>query len=310
MLAALAAVAAFAYPSYSFAVDPADCADVRMADLGWTDIAFTNATSKVILRSLGYMPKQTLLGLNVAYDAMKRGEIDVFLGNWRPAQDDEFKPYFDDGSVVPVGVNLTGAKYTLAVPKYVYDAGVHSFDDLASNAAKFDSKIYGIEPGTNKPLVDMIAANGHGLGAWNLVESSEAAMLAQVKRQTSNQGWIVFLGWQPHPMNTTMKMEYLAGGDKEFGPNFGGATVRTIERKGYPQACPNVTKFFTNLAFDIDFENEGMAMIMNGGIEPDVAAKKMMVQNPAKLSAWLVGVTTLDGKPALDAVNASLGTGQ
>ncbi len=310
VLTALAAAAAFAHPSASFALDPAACTDVRMADLGWTDIALTNATSEVILRSMGYRPKQTLLGLNVAYDAMKHGDIDVFLGNWRPAQDEEFKNYFDEGSVVPVGVNLTGAKYTLAVPKYVYDAGVRSFDDLASHAAKFDSKIYGIEPGTNKPLVDMIAANSHGLGTWNLVESSEAAMLAQVKRETLRQGWIVFLGWQPHPMNTTMEMEYLSGGDQEFGPNFGGATVRTIERKGYPETCPNVTKFFANLAFDIDYENEGMAMIMNGGLEPDAAAKKMMLKNPAKLSAWLQGVTTLDGRPALDAVNASLGSAQ
>ena len=46
---------------------------------------------------------------------IKRGDIDVFLGNWRPVQDEQFKSYFDDGSAVPLAVNLEGAKYTLAV---------------------------------------------------------------------------------------------------------------------------------------------------------------------------------------------------
>lgn len=307
MLALAAALGMVAHPTGSFAADPAACRDVRISDLGWTDIALTNATSEVILKSLGYNPTQILLGLNVTYESMKHGDVDVFLGNWRPAQDDEFKTYFDDGTVVPVGVNLTGAKYTLAVPQYVYDAGVHSFDDLAAHSDKFESKIYGIEAGTNKPLLDMVAADRHGLGSWNIVESSEAAMLAQVKRATSREDWIVFLGWQPHPMNTMIKMEYLSGGDTEFGPNFGGATVRTIERKGYPESCPNVTKFFGNLAFDIDYENEGMSMMTNDGLNPVDAAKAMMKRNPAKLDGWLQGVTTFDGKPALGAVKVSLG---
>ena len=287
--------------------DPKTCGEVRMSDLGWTDIMLTNTTAQVILDALGYKVDQTLLGLNVTYESMKGGDIDVFLGNWRPAQDEEFKPYFDNGDVAPVAVNLTGAKYTLAVPQYVYDAGVHSFDDLATHADKFDRNIYGIEAGTNLPLLDMVKANRHDLGGWTIVESSEAGMLSQVKRATGRNDWIVFLGWQPHPMNTEMKLQYLSGGDEEFGPDFGGATVRTIVRKGYADQCPNAAKFFSNLTFDIAYENEGMSLMTDKGETAPDAAKAMIAQHPEKLTTWLAGVETLDGKPGLAAVQAELG---
>ncbi|MFM2280180.1 MAG: choline transporter substrate-binding protein [Pseudomonadota bacterium] len=304
--AALAATA-FACLATTAAAEKAECKLVRMSDLGWTDIALTNTTAELILKALGYEVQQSLLALNVTFDSLKNGDMDVFLGNWRPVQDLDYKAYFDSGAVVPLTTNLTGAKYTLAVPQYVADAGLNSFDDLQKFADKLDHKIYGIEPGSNKPLLDMIAAKAHGLdGDWEVVESSEAAMLAQVQRAVAAKDFIVFLGWQPHPMNVNMEMTYLAGGDAEFGPDFGGATVRTIARGTYPQDCPNVTQFFTNLVFDIDYENTGMNMIMTDGLEVPAAATKMMRDNPHKLDAWLKDVTTIDGKPGLDAVKSAL----
>lgn len=297
--------------SVALSAEKAECKQIRMSDLGWTDIMLTNTTAELILKALGYEPQQSLLALNVTYESLKNGQMDVFLGNWRPVQDIDYKAYFDEGHVIPVATNLTGAKYTLAVPKYAADAGLKSFDDLQKFADKLDRKIYGIEPGSNQPLLDMVAKKTHGLdGDWQVIESSEAGMLQQVKRAAQNQEWIAFLGWQPHPMNVDMEMAYLADGDAEFGPDFGGATVRTIVRKGYPEDCPNVTKFFSNLVFDIDYENTGMRLIMNDGVETPAAALKMMKDNPGKLDGWLKDVTTIDGKPGLEAVKAELGIGQ
>lgn len=290
------------------AAERAECKQVRIADVGWTDIALNNAIAEFILEALGYEAQQSLLSVNVTFESLKNRQMDVFLGNWRPTQDHDFKAYFEESSVVPVVTNLTGAKFTLAVPKYVSDGGLKSFEDLQKFADKLDHKIYGIEPGTNKPLLDMIEKRSYGLdGDWQVIESSEAGMLQQVKRAVQNQEWIVFLGWQPHPMNVDMEMAYLSGGDDVFGPNFGGATVRTIVRKGYPEDCPNVTKFFSNFIFDVANVNKGMGLIMNDGAEAAVAAKQMMKEHPDELEMWLKDVTTIDGKPGLEKVKAQLG---
>ncbi|MGB8814752.1 MAG: choline ABC transporter substrate-binding protein [Paracoccaceae bacterium] len=289
------------------AADPEACKAVRMSDLGWTDIVLTNTTAEILLTALGYQPSQTLLGLDVSFVSLRAGDIDIFQGNWRPVQNDQYKEFFDDGSVEVLSQNLDGAKFTLAVPKYVSDAGVKSFDDLAAHAEQFGSKIYAIEPGSNQPLLDMVAAGRHGLGDWEIVESSEAGMLTQVSRSVPDQTWVVFLGWEPHPMNLNYELTYLDGGDAEFGPNFGGATVHTLSRRGYAAECPNAAKLFSQLVFDLNYENFGMQKIMGDGMLAPEAAKAMIAERPELLDGWLKDVTTLSGEPGLAAVKAALG---
>ena len=291
--------------STSFA---AECDTVRFSDVGWTDITSTTALTSVVLQGLGYKTTTQMLSVPVTYKSLENGDIDVFLGNWMPTMEGDIRPYLDKGTVETIKTNLTGAKYTLAVPQYVYDAGVKSFADIAKYADKFDGKIYGIEPGNdgNRLIQDMIDKDAFGLKDFSVVESSEAGMLSQVKRKTKRDQWIVFLGWEPHPMNSNFDITYLAGGDDYFGPNLGGANVMTNVRKGYTAECPNVGKLLTNLEFSLTLENEVMKAILDDGKKPAVAAKNWLKANPQVLDAWLEGVTTKDGKPGLSAVKASL----
>ncbi|MEJ8317591.1 choline ABC transporter substrate-binding protein [Pseudomonas oryzihabitans] len=290
------------------AAEPASCAKVRFADVGWTDITVTTAVTSEVLHALGYQTTTNMISVPVTYKSLQNKDIDVFLGNWMPSMAADIKPYADNGSVETVRANLEGAKYTLAVPQYVYDAGVKSFADIAKNADKFDGKIYGIEPGNdgNRLIQGMIDKNTFDLGKFKLVESSEAGMLSQIQRAERRQQWVVFLGWEPHPMNTRFKMAYLEGGDDVFGPNFGGATIYTNVRKGYVQECPNVGKLLTNLSFTLDMENQLMDKVLNEKQAASAAAKAWLKTHPQVLDQWLAGVTTRDGKPALEAAKATL----
>lgn len=278
-----------------------ECGTVRFSDVGWTDITATTAVASVVLESIGYQTETQVLSVPVTYKSLENKDIDVFLGNWMPTMEADIKPYRERGTVETLVTNLEGAKYTLAVPQYVYDAGVKSFADIAKNADKFDSKIYGIEPGNdgNRLIQSMIDQNAFGLKGFEVVESSEAGMLSQVKRKTRRDKWIVFLGWEPHPMNANFELAYLEGGDDFFGPNLGGAVVDTNVRKGYAQACPNVGQFLKNLTFTLQAENEIMAAILDDGQKPEVAAKAWIKKNPDVLNGWLKGVTTKDGAEAL-----------
>ncbi|PIE43441.1 MAG: glycine/betaine ABC transporter substrate-binding protein [Gammaproteobacteria bacterium] len=284
------------------------CYTVRFADVGWTDITATTALASAVLESIGYKTQTQVLSVPITYKSLANKDIDVFLGNWMPTMEADIKPYLDNGSVESIKKNLAGAKYTLAVPKAVYDAGVKTFADIARYSDKFGRKIYGIEPGNdgNRLIQSMIDQNAFGLKNFELVESSEAGMLSQVKRQTRRNKWIVFLGWAPHPMNTNFELAYLEGGDDFFGPNLGGASIYTNVRKNYTAECSNLGKFLNNLSFTLTMENEVMAAILDEGKKPDVAAKEWLKNNPSILDTWLKEVTTLDGKPALPVARAAL----
>ncbi|MBJ7549173.1 choline ABC transporter substrate-binding protein [Marinomonas ostreistagni] len=287
----------------------ADCSTVRFSDVGWTDITATTAITSTVLEGLGYSTKTQLLSVPVTYTSLANNDIDVFLGNWMPTMEADIAPYLKAGTVEDLGPNLTGAKYTLAVSQAAFDGGVKSFADIAKYAREFNGRIYGIEPGNdgNRLIQDMIDQNAFGLGDFQLVESSEAGMLSQVSRNARRDKWIVFLGWEPHPMNANFDMAYLEGGDDFFGPNYGGANVHTNVRKGYIQECPNVGKLLTNLTFSLEMENEVMGAILDEGEKPEVAAQKWLKDNPAVLTKWLDGVKSSSGAEGLSAVKGSLG---
>ncbi len=301
------AIVAACMASGALSAEPESCAKVRMAEPGWNDLAFTTGTAAVVLDALGYQTTTDLLGVEIIYKSLQTGDLDVFLGYWDPAMITYYTPYKDDGSVVTIRQNLEGAKYTFAVPRYVYEAGVKDFADLAKFSDKFEKTMYGIEPGSNQLMLDVIKDPKFGLDGWEVKESSEVGMLTQVQRKVDAKEFVVFQGWAPHPMNTHFDLEYLTGGDAYFGPDFGAATVSTQIRKGYDTECPNVAAFLKNLSFTVDYENQGMDKLMNEGMDPKDAGKAMLATNPALLDTWLAGVTTLDGKPGLEAVKAALG---
>ncbi|WP_319826123.1 choline ABC transporter substrate-binding protein [Thalassovita sp.] len=287
----------------------ADCGKVTFSDVGWTDITATTAATTVVLEALGYDTDIKVLSVPVTYTSLAGGDVDIFLGNWMPTMEADIAPYREAKTVDTVRANLHGAKYTLAVNKAAADLGIRDFADIAAQKDALDGKIYGIEPGNdgNRLIMDMIGANAFGLDGFEVVESSEQGMLAQVARADRKGEPVVFLGWEPHPMNANFDLTYLSGGDDWFGPDFGGATVYTNTRADYVTECANVGKLLTNLEFSLAMENEIMGAILNDGTDPDKAAAAWLTAHPDALTGWLDGVTTKDGGDAMAAVKSALG---
>ncbi|TDL78206.1 choline ABC transporter substrate-binding protein [Palleronia sediminis] len=299
ILALLAAGAAHA------AANP-ECSEVSFSDVGWTDITTTTAVAKHVLEGLGYDVEVKVLSVPVTFASLGNDDIDVFLGNWLPSQTQAIQPYLDSGEIEQVAVNLDGTKYNLAVPTYTYEKGLQSYDDLAEFADELDQTIYGIEPGNeaNAYIVGLTEQNAHGLGEFEVRESSEQGMLAQVRRAVDDEEDIVFLGWEPHPMNANFDLRYLEGGQDFFG---GQGQVHTVTRKGFVEECPNVGELLKQMKFTLPMENEIMGKILDDGMDPDEAALEWLQANPGTVDPWLEGVTTLDGEPGLPAVKDALG---
>ena len=302
----LASAVTFAMAGSAFA---AGCDKVTFSDVGWTDITATTAATSLVLEALGYETETKVLSVPVTYEGMSSGDVDVFLGNWMPTMEGDIASYRDAKTVDTVRANLEGAKYTLAINKAAADLGIKDFADIAAHKEALEGKIYGIEPGNdgNRLILEMIEGDAFGLKGFEVVESSEQGMLAQVARAEKKGEPVVFLGWEPHPMNANFAMSYLTGGDDVFGPDFGGATVYTNTRAGYVAECENIGKLLTNLSFSLKMENEIMGAILNDGTDPGKAASAWLTANPDVLSGWLDGVTTKDGGDAMGAVKAALG---
>ena len=284
------------------------CDEIIFSDVGWTDITATTAATTLVLEALGYETETKVLAVPVTYTGLAEGDIDVYLGNWMPTMEADIAPYRDAGTVDTVRTNLEGAKYTLATNAAGAALGIKDFKDIATHKDALGGVIYGIEPGNdgNRLIADMIAGGPFGLDGFEIVESSEQGMLAEVANKDAESLPIVFLGWEPHPMNANFDMTYLTGGDDYFGPNLGGATVATNSRAGYVTECPNVGKMLQNMVYTLEMENQLMALILDDGMDPTDAAQQWLAANPTVWTPWLDGVTTKDGGDAVAAVTAAL----
>lgn len=299
-LTALAACCTLSLFSTSLLADDASCKNVRIGAVGWTDVVATTAVASELLQGLGYETKQTQASQQIIFAGIQKGQIDAFLGYWKPIMDDNIKPFLDAGAVkVAAEPSLDDAVAVLAVPSYTADKGLKTLADIAKFKDQLDGKIYGIEAGSgaNTAIQKMIDSNQFGLGGFKLVESSEAGMLAAVGRAVRNEKPVVFFGWKPHPMNLSMQITYLTGTEDVFGPNDGAATVSTVTAPDYAERCPNANRLLTSLRFTSQQEAELMQPIMDRKQSAQVA-RDWIKANPQVVEAWLDGVTTLDGKPA------------
>ena len=290
------------------AVAAEGCDEIVFSDVGWTDITATTAATTLILEALGYETETKVLSVPVTYTGLAEGDIDVFLGNWMPSMEADIAPYRDAGTVETVRANLEGAKYTLATNEHGAALGISDFANIKDHKDALGAEIYGIEPGNdgNRLVLEAINSPDFGMDGFEIVESSEQGMLAEVASKTESGEPIVFLAWEPHPMNANFKLTYLTGGDALFGPDFGGATIYTNTRKGYVAECPNTGKLLQNLVFSLPMENEIMGAILNDSADPRDAAKAWLAANTGAWEPWLEGVTTKDGGDAKAAVAAAL----
>ena len=119
----------------------------------------------------------------------------------------------------------------------------------------------------------------------------------------------MFLGWEPHPMNTNFELAYLTGGDEVFGPNFGGATVYTNVRKGYLAGVPQCRQAPAEPRLHAAHGEQGHGQHprrRQGAARRPPRRGSRPIR--ASLDGWLAGVTTFDGGDGLAAVKGQLGS--
>lgn len=304
----LSLIGAALFSAHAMAAEPASCKSIRMGVVSWTDVVATSAMADVLLNGLGYDSKQTSPVQQIIFAGIRDKRLDIFLGYWKPAMDNNIAPFLAAKQVkVFDKPSLADAQATLAVPQYVADAGLKTFADIARFKDKLGGKLYGIEPGSgaNTDIQKMIDTNRFGLGGFKLVASGEAGMLAAVQRAVNRKEFVVFVGWTPHPMNINMKMAYLTGSEDVFGPDEGRATVSTVTAPDFAERCPNANRLLENLTYTAAQESQLMVPIMERQSPQDVA-RQWLRDHPEDLQRWLAGVTTFDGRDGVAAVQASL----
>src|SRR5699024_4829618 len=121
---------------------------VRFGVPTWPGVTVQSEVAVQLLDAMGYQATQTTTSPAFAITGIRSDQLDVYLGGWMPSESGLINPVVDQGEAKILTKNISGAIAGLAVPIYVWNAGVHSIVDLQDHADKFNHKIYGIERGS------------------------------------------------------------------------------------------------------------------------------------------------------------------
>ncbi len=256
---------------------------LRIGWTAWSDAeAVTNIARQLLEQKLGYKVELVMADIGLQYQGIAKGDLDVMLMAWLPTT---HKPYWDKfkDQVVDLGVLYDNAKLGWAVPAYVPEAELKSFEDLKKPEVKkrLEGRIQGIDPGAGLMQASERAIKAYGLD-YRLQSASDAAMVTALDRAIKRKEWIVVTTWSPHWMFAQYPLRYL---DEPKGELGGAEAIHAVARKGFEQDFPKAAAFIKNFKIPLAELEAIMLKAKDTSYEKEAAA--YIKAHPDTVDQWL-----------------------
>jgi glycine betaine/proline transport system substrate-binding protein len=210
----------------------------------WTDGLSTAYLLQDQLEKLGYtVEMNTLTEAGPLYTGLAQGDVDIFPSAWPEITHAEYMATYGD-SIEDLGTYYDNAKLTIAVPEYV---DIDSIDELAAASDRFGGRIYGIEPGAGLTGQTQKMMPEYGLDGYELVTSSTAAMLTELKSATENEKDIVVTLWRPFWANDAYPVKDLEDPKGAMGEAEG---LHFLGTKGFAAQYPEAAELIEKIQLD------------------------------------------------------------
>ncbi|MFS0894920.1 glycine betaine ABC transporter substrate-binding protein [Microbacterium sp. 179-I 3D3 NHS] len=208
----------------------------------WTDGLSTAYLLQDQLQKIGYdVEMKTLTEAGPLYTGIAQGDVDVFPSAWPEVTHAEYMETYGE-SIDDLGTYYDNARLTIAVPEY---SELETIDDLADADL---GRIYGIEPGAGLTAQTQKMLPEYGLdGEYELVTSSTAAMLTELKSATEKQEDIVVTLWRPFWANDAFPVKDLEDPKGAMGEAEG---LHFLGTKGFADEFPEAADLISQIVLD------------------------------------------------------------
>ncbi|MFC0876677.1 glycine betaine ABC transporter substrate-binding protein [Saccharicrinis sp. FJH2] len=248
--------------------------EVKIAMVNWIECIADTYLAEAVLEEKGYEVEVVNADVAPVFAAVAKGDADLFMEVWLPATHKPYMEKFGD-KLEKVGTIYKEGKVGLVVPTYVT---ISSIDELNANKGKFNGQIIGINPGAGIMKTTEKAIKDYNLD-FELVASSEAGMLASLKKAYDKKEWIAVTGWKPHTKFAKWDLKFLDDPKGVYGQ---AETISIYATKGWSAKHPDLATFFSN--FKMNDANLGTLMVaMEENPGKEVEAAKAWYQDHKEL---------------------------
>jgi len=259
---------------------------LTLGSIGWTENVAVSTLTKVVMEDeLGYEGVQIKgpLELGPLFQGVAGGDLAAFQDVWLPNN----QSYLDNPQIKN-DVELldpwyeSQTAYGIAVPDYMDIQSLEELDQAGTD------QITGIEPSASfHPVIHDEVIPGYDLD-MKLVESSTAAMLAELKRKYETKEPIVFLAWSPHWMNTEYDFHYLDDPKDLQGEFNDPSRITTVVSEDLPDEDPVAYAFLKAVSLDEEQVNQMEADINEAGANnPEKGVRNWLEDNRDVVRPWI-----------------------
>ncbi|MDD2197121.1 MAG: glycine betaine ABC transporter substrate-binding protein [Bacteroidales bacterium] len=252
--------------------------EVTIAMVNWVECIANAHLCKVVLEEKGYSVDLINADVGPVFTAIAKGDADVFMEVWEPITHKAYLEKFGN-QLEKVGVVYEEGVLALVVPEYVT---INSIDELNSVKDKFKGVITGIDPGAGIMGITAKLIDEYGLD-YELVPSSEAGMLASLKRAYDRKEWVVVTGWKPHSKFARHNLKLLEDPKGTMGQT---ETISIFAQKGWSERRPELAAFFGNVKMNDELWGSLMLAIESKPGKEDESARKWYHDHKEIIDTW------------------------
>lgn len=251
-----------------------------MGQISWAENIATTNMWKVILEEKGYDVEFKLVDMGAIMAALEKGDLDVTLEVWLPVQDASYYEKYKDTVDFAEKPWYDNAKVGLVVPEYMDE--VNSIADLNKYKEEFEGQITGFDPGAGTMEVTEQLIEDYDLD-YDLLTSTESAMIAEIGKTIKQKGSIVSPLWSPHRVFSEMDLKFLDDPKKTYGEE---EEIFTASREGFDEDFEEVNEWMNNWKMDDDAIGELMSYVGDEE-EPIDGARKWVEENQDLIDEWI-----------------------
>lgn len=253
---------------------------IVMGQINWAENIAVSNMWKVILEDEGYELELKPLDMGTIMAALETGDLDIGIEVWLPVQDANYLDKYSDTVDFAEESWYETAQVGLVVPEYMED--INSIEDLNANKDLFDGIITGFDPGAGTMEVTEDLIEEYNLD-YELLPSSEPAMLTEVREAMKNEEPIVAPLWSPHSIFAELDLKFLEDPKGTYG---GVEEIYFATREGFSEDHEEVSGWLNNWLMDDDTIGELMSYV-EAEEDPFDGAEKWVEENEDLVNEWL-----------------------
>ncbi|MFH8287261.1 ABC transporter permease/substrate binding protein [Streptomyces antibioticus] len=258
--------------------------EITIGYIPWDEGIASTYLWKELLERRGFEVTATQYTAGPLYTGLATGRIDFQTDAWLPTTHAEYWKKYGD-QLADLGKWYGPTSLELTVPAYMKD--VNTLADLKAHASEFGGRITGIEPsaGMMGLLKDEVLPR-YGLeDAYEVVDGSTPAMLAELKRAYAKKQPIAVTLWSPHWAYSEYDLKKLKDPEGAWGQGDG---VHTIARRDLAADRPEVGAWLKDFSMTEEQLTGLEARIQQAGKggEQD-AVRTWLKEHPGLVEKWV-----------------------